>query len=112
MLILKIYNKGQVTKTYEAETADILWGTIEDLLEVIDLNKLNSLESEEGKLEVGKALLKCVPILMPFLKEIFIGLTDEELRCTKVKELIPLFIEIFKYSFDQFNFGGEDFQGN
>lgn len=112
MLKLKIYEKGQVVKTYEAETADILWGTIEDLLGVVDLDKFNSLESDEGKLEVGKALLKCVPILMPFLQEIFVGLTDEELRKTKVKELIPLFIEIFKYSFEQFNFGGEDSQGN
>ena len=49
---------------------------------------------------------------MPFLKEIFIGLTDEELRKTKVKELIPLFIEIFKYAFSELSFGGEDSQGN
>ena len=86
---LNIYEKGQVVKTYEAETADILYGTVEDLIELIDLDKLQNLESKESQLEIGKTILKGVPILMPFLKEIFIGLTDEELRKTKVKELIP-----------------------
>lgn len=105
---LNIYEKGQVVKTYEAETADILYGTVEDLIELIDLDKLQNLESKESQLEIGKTILKGVPILMPFLKEIFIGLTDEELRKTKVKELIPLFIEIFKYAFSELSFGGDD----
>lgn len=105
---LNIYERGQVVKTYEAETADILYGTVEDLIELIDLDKLQNLESKESQLEIGKTILKGVPILMPFLKEIFIGLTDEELRKTKVKELIPLFIEIFKYAFSELSFGGDD----
>lgn len=112
MLNLNIYERGQVIKTYNAETADILYGTVEDLIELIDLDKLNNLESKESQLEVGKMILKGVPVLMPFLKEIFIGLTDEELRKTKVKELIPLFIEIFKYAFSELSFGSEDSQGN
>ncbi|CDD36247.1 unknown [Roseburia sp. CAG:309] len=112
MLTLNIYEKGQRVKKYEAETADILYGTIEDLIELIDLDKLNDLETKQGQLEVGKTILKGIPILMPFLKEIFIGLNDEEIRKTKVKELIPLFVEIFKYAFSELNFGEEENAGN
>lgn len=53
-------------------------------------------------------VIRILPLVKPLLKDIFEELTDEELRRTKVRDLIPLFSEIFKYSFDElFNLGGE-----
>lgn len=99
-LKLNIYNKnsdGQlvIEKTYEADTIDILFGTAEDLIGVLDGINLNDVDKLLNLVTKGFAQLK------PLLKEIFIGLTDEELRRTKIKELIPLFIQIFKYLFKE-----------
>lgn len=99
-LKLNIYNKnsdGQlvIEKTYRADTIDILFGTAEDLIGVLDGINLNDVDKLLNLVTKGFAQLK------PLLKEIFIGLTDEELRRTKIKELIPLFIQIFKYLFKE-----------
>lgn len=101
-LKLNIYNKNEIEKTYMSDTYDIKYGTIEDILDVVDLDKINNAN------ELGKMVIRILPLVKPLLKDIFEELTDEELRRTKVRELIPLFSEIFKYSFDElFNIGGE-----
>lgn len=94
-LKLNIYNGKTVEKTYIAEEIDIMFGTIEDLLDVIDFDNLND------EKEVVKVVIKTLNNLKPFLKQIFDGLTDEEIKRTKVKELIPLFVKIVKYSIDE-----------
>lgn len=94
-LKLNIYNGKTVEKTYIAEEIDIMFGTVEDLLDVIDFDNLND------EKEVIKVVIKTLNNLKPFLKQIFDGLTDEEIKRTKVKELIPLFVKIVKYSIDE-----------
>ncbi len=99
-LKLNIYNKNEsgaweVEKTYRAETIDIMFGTAEDLiglLEDFDLNDTNKLVN---------VITKGFSQLKPFLKEIFIGLSDDELRRTKVREIVPLFMNIFTYIFKE-----------
>lgn len=95
-LKLNIYKGKELEKTYTCETYDIMFGTVEDLLNLIDLDKMND------QLELGKMIIKAIPLLKPFLKDVFDGLTDDELRRTKVKELIPLFVNIFVYAFSEF----------
>lgn len=92
-LVLNIYdeNSKMIAKQYTAQTADIMFGTIEDLIEVIDVDKLND------NMEWAKVIVVALKKLKPLLKEVFTGLTDEELKHTKVKELVPLFINIIKF---------------
>ena len=40
-LTLNIYDHAVITKVYKAETYEIKFGTIEDLLEVLDIEKMN-----------------------------------------------------------------------
>ena len=89
-LTLNIYNGKQVVKTYTAEEINIEFGTVEDLLDVIDFDKL----TDEN--EVVKVVIKVLSQLKPFLKQIFEGVTDEEIKHTRVNELVPLFIQIVK----------------
>jgi hypothetical protein len=98
-LILNIYDKETkaIDKTYTAETVDIMFGTVEDIIEVIDLDKLND------NMAWAKVIGVAIKQLRPLLKEVFDGLTDEELKCTKIKELIPLFKEIFKFMMNEIN---------
>ena len=97
-LILNVYNPETklVDKQYTADTVDIMFGTIEDLIEVIDVDNLND------DMELAKLVLMSIKKIKPLLKEVFTGLTDEELKNTKVKELIPLFINIIKYMFTEY----------
>ena len=94
-LKLNIYNGKEIEKTYVAEEIDIMFGTVEDLLEVINFDNL------KDENEVVKVVIAKLKNLKPFLKQIFDGLTDDEIKRTKVKELVPLFVDIVKYSINE-----------
>lgn len=92
-IILNIYNaenKQIVDKTYSVNSVDLLFGTVEDLLNVIDLDKVN-----DDK-EVAIMIVKAWGQLKPFLKDVFPGLTDEEIKRIKINDIIPVFSDIFK----------------
>jgi DUF917 family protein len=93
-LKLNIYNGKVIEKTYITDTYDLMYGTIEDVLNVIDLDKIDK------SVELGKMIIRLLPLINPFLKDVFDGLTDEELRRTKVKEVKQIFEKIFSYGFD------------
>ncbi len=96
-LKLNIYKDArEIEKSYTTETYDIMFGTIEDLMEVIDIDKI------DDNTEIAKMVFKGFGLLKPFLKDIFPGVTDDELKRVKVKELIPLFVNVFQFAFEQF----------
>ena len=94
-LRLNIYNGKNIEKTYVADEIDIMFGTVEDLLDVIDFDDLND------EKEVVKVVIKTLNNLKPFLKQIFDGLTDDEIKRTKLKELVPLFVDIVTYTMEE-----------
>ena len=90
-LKLNIYdltNKKEIAKTYTAESYELMLGTVEDIMDVIDIDKASN------NIEIAKMIVKCYKQLKPFLKDIFTGLTDDELKGVKVSELVPLFKDI------------------
>lgn len=99
-LKLNIYSGKKIEKTYTTDTYDLMYGTIEDLTNAIDIEKFNSIDKIENT-ELGGIVLKLLPQVKPLLKTIFDGITDEEIKRTKVKELIPVFVEAFKYAFSE-----------
>ena len=98
-LILNIYDPETklVTKQYKAETVDIMFGTVEDIIDIVDIDKL------DDNMELLKVLMLSMKKLKPLLKSVFTGVTDEELKNTSVKELIPLFKDIIKFLIDEIN---------
>ena len=92
-LELKIYSPEtkEIEKVYKAETVDIMFGTIEDIIEVIDIDNLD--DNKVWLKVIGVSIKK----LRPLLKEVFVGVTDDEIKRTKVNELVPLFKEIVKF---------------
>lgn len=91
-LKLNIYNGKKVEKTYIAETIDLTFGTVEDVLDVLDIEHIAS----------NTDLLSLVPRaakqLKPFLKDIFDGLTDEEIRRTRISDIVTIFKELYNYA--------------
>ena len=94
---LNIYkNQKEILKTYEVDEYDIMYGTIQDILAVLDEIDLDNLKDEEQLLKLITANRTKLEDLM---LDIFSadGMTAEELRMTKIKELVPVFIDLFAY---------------
>jgi hypothetical protein len=92
-LSLNIYSKedkNKVEKTYTAESYDLMFGTVEELIQLMDVDKMTD------NIEITRMVVSGFSKLKPFIKDVFTGVTDDELKRVKVKELIPTFIEIFK----------------
>ncbi len=106
ILKLNIYNKKNITKTYTTESYDIMFGTVEDLLNLIDLEKFNNSKNDMEFIKVvTEAVVKGFDIIKPLLKDIFEGLTDDELRNTKISEIVNILVSIIKITMTQITSG-------
>lgn len=93
-LELKIYEGKEVIKTYTAETLDFSFGVIEDILDALDFEHIKN----GDKTELAGIVIKCSKQLKPFLRDVFPGVTDAELRATRLQNLIDIFRGIFQYA--------------
>ena len=106
ILKLNIYNKKNITKTYTTESYDIMFGTVKDLLNLIDLEKFNNSKNDMEFIKVvTEAVVKGFDIIKPLLKDIFEGLTDDELRNTKISEIVNILVSIIKITMTQITSG-------
>lgn len=89
---LNVYDRDtkELAKTYTTDSIDLMFGTVEDILNVVDLDNLNDQKAMAVMIVKGWKQLK------PFLKDIFPGLTDEDIKGVKINEMIPVFMEIFQ----------------
>ena len=85
---LNIYSGKEVVNTYTAEGYDLMMGTIEDFMDIIDIEKLNDTGA------VAKMVMKGYAQIKPLMKDIFPGLTDEEFRGIKLTELVQVMAQI------------------
>ena len=91
MIELNIYkadSKNEVEKKYTVDGYELMLGTVEDFISIIDIDKLGD------NIEAAKMLLKCYRQLMPLLKDIFPDITDDELKRVKVNELVETFKQV------------------
>ena len=91
MISLKVYAKNDkkvVEKTYETEGYDLMLGTVEEFMRIIDIDKLGD------SMEVAKMIVKGYGQLKPLLMDVFPEITDDELNRTKVNELVQTVIQI------------------
>lgn len=97
-LKLNIYEKREIVKTYTAETYELMFGTVEDLINTLDLENVD-LDDKSSMLQlVSRMVMNGLDIIKPLLKDIFEGLTDEELRHTKVNDIAMVMIEVVKFA--------------
>lgn len=104
-LTLNIYEKKKIIKTYTAETYDLMFGTVEDFINVIDINNID-LENKESLIKMAsKVVVSALDIIKPLLKDVFDGLTDAELRNTKISEIVEIIIQIIKFAIKEMGKG-------
>lgn len=93
---INIYkDQKTIEKTYSVDNYDIMYGTVQDILAVLD-DGIPDLNDEEGLFKLiaqnrGKLEDLLLDIFSPY------GMVRDDLRHIKLKELIPLFIDLFNY---------------
>lgn len=90
-------NQKEIEKTYEVREYDIMFGTVDDLLDILDEAKTGTEE------EITDIVVKNRQVFYDLLMDIFPELTKEELRRTKIKEIVPLFFALFEYAKSSFS---------
>lgn len=93
-LKLHIYEGRKIVKTYIAESVDLCFGVIEDVIDALDFESMKTGDNKE----MAKMLIKCKDQLKPFLMDIFDGLTAEEVRHTRTQNLIDVFRGLYNYA--------------
>ena len=102
---LKIYEGKKVVKTYRASTYDLMWGTLEDVAHVVDLENLKAGSNAELISVIANLAFKSMGTVKGLLLDIFEGLSEDEIRKTKIKDIAIVLIDVIKYTLDQM--GGE-----
>lgn len=92
---LNIYkNQKEIEKTFEVDEYDIMYGTVQDILAVLDeVDNLNDNEQLFKLITVNRTKLE--DLLMDIFEPA--GMTGDDLRKVKLKELVPVFMDLFAY---------------
>lgn len=102
-LKLNIYNKNskEIDKTYISNDCDIMFGTCENIIGLMDFDFLLDDDSNSEKLlsTVTNIVRGSFNEVKNLLKEVFPDVTDDELKNTKLREIVSLVINIVKFTF-------------
>lgn len=100
---LNIYDKKNIVKTYEAEAYELMFGTVEDILRLIKIDDMNTGSDAEIIKMVGSMLIGGLDDVKFLLFDMFEGLTDDELRNTRISEIAVVLVEVVKFAIIEMN---------
>lgn len=103
---LNIYENKKIIKTYEANTYDLMYGTVTDIINIAKIDELKTGSNDEIFKLVFNLVITSLDTVNNLLKDIFEGLTDEELKKTKIKEIANVLVEVIVYTFNEMMSGG------
>ena len=93
-------SQTEIEKTVTAETYDLMFGTVEDILGLLDAI---------GDTTDADAVLKAITVnwdkLCVLLLDVFPQMTRDDLKHVKVREVVPVIVELFKFVVDGFGYG-------
>lgn len=97
-LKLNIYDdNNKVIKTYKAESFNLKTRTIRKLTQVVDLEKvMETKNNTELASQVSKIVVTTFDEVSLILKQMFEGLTDEEIDNTNLNEVVAIVMEVGK----------------
>lgn len=93
-MILKVYDdKGKnIVKTYESSEYDLMFGTVMSLMDLLQI------ESLDDQLQLLKVLHGAWDEVKAVLSGVFPEVTEDDWKHVKVKELLPIVIDIAKFA--------------
>lgn len=103
---LHIYGRNEdgkkvVLKTYETESYDLEFGIIEDVASVVNLDHVKTGSNAELIKVAGEAITGSLESVKALMADIFPGLTAEELRHVKVREMAEVLMDVILYTFGE-----------
>lgn len=102
---LEIREHGSIVKTYTADAYDLTFGTVEDILEALNIDALQSGDDMEIVKMAVKFVGSNMPLVRDLMKDIFDGITDEEIRKAKAKDVAVVLVQVVKYAFAEIRKG-------
>ena len=93
--------KKQIVKTYEVKEYDIMFGAIEDLTKEVKLDDLADINDAAIIRLVGRLMVDSMDTIKDLLMDIFDGITEEEIRNTKVKDVARVLVDAVLYTIIQ-----------
>lgn len=104
---LNIYEHKEVIKTYEANEYELMFGTVEDMIDAAKLDKIESGTDAEIVMAATNLVTTSMDTVKDLLKDVFDGLTDDEIRHTRVSEIVNVIVDVIRYAISQISlFGG------
>ena len=100
-MTLNIYENKEVIKTYDMDTYDLMFRTLDDVAGTIKIDQMKTGSEAEIIKIVGSFVVSNMGTVKDLLKDIFPGITEEEIRNTKLAEIISVFIDVVKYTIEQ-----------
>ncbi|MBO6208443.1 MAG: hypothetical protein J6O73_16140 [Lachnospiraceae bacterium] len=95
-LLLNSYDRdGNVTKTVEARMFDIEFGTIRALMKVLDIDNI------EDTGELLRTVTEAWEEILVILGACFPDMAEEDWKHVKVRELLPVIMDIVKFTFTE-----------
>ena len=93
-LVLKIYDKSgkTVMKSDEASTYDLRFGTVMKLMDLLKIEDMND------QMQMLKTIYGAWEEIRTVLAGVFPEATDDDWKHVRVKELLPMILEIAKFS--------------
>lgn len=92
----------EIEKTYTVNDFELATGVCEDLLDLVDIDMfdggLEALSDDSKIYQVLRTVVGGVQVFKDLLKDVFDGLTDDEIKRTKVSDIINCVVSIVKYS--------------
>lgn len=98
---LNIYEHKTVVKTYEADAYEIMFGTVEDLIDAAKLDTIENGTDAELVIAATNLVTTSMGTVKDLLKDIFDGLTDDEIKNTRVSEIVNVIVEVILYAIGQ-----------
>ena len=95
---LNIYSGKNIVKTYEADTYNLKFGTLEDVAKAINLDELQTGSNVEIIRAAANLVFNSLDTVKDLFKDIFDGITDEEIRCCTVDEMANVLVDVVKYT--------------
>lgn len=93
-LEIKVYdNTGKITKTCSAETVDLRFGTIRAIMEILNVEHINDTS------QLLQTIYTAWEQLTQILSECFPGMEYADWENVKIKELMPVVLDILRFSF-------------
>ena len=103
---LNIYNRKKIVKTYEADAYEIMFGTVEDLIDSAKLDHIENGTDAELVIAATNMVTNSMGTVKELLKDIFDGLTDDEIKHTRVSEIVNVIVEVIMYAIGQISILG------